>query len=319
MNKRTACILGGTGFVGRHLASHLVNKNWQVCIPSRHPERHRDLLVLPTARVVTADIHDPLALKQLFTGCDVVINLIGILNENKKQLFRTAHVELPRKIMDACHKTHVPRLLHMSALNADAGRAPSKYLRTKGEGKNLVHQSPSKELHVTSFCPSVIFGFDDNFFNRFASLLKSTPFVFPLACPDTKFAPVYVDDVARAFAASIDNKTTFNQYYDLCGPHTYTLKQLVEYTAQCLGIRRNVIGLGDMLSRLQASLLELFPGKPFTQDNYQSLQIDSVCEGPFPEVFGITPTAVESVVPLYLADMSQRMRYYEFRQARNGS
>ncbi|HLF23078.1 MAG TPA: NAD-dependent epimerase/dehydratase family protein, partial [Burkholderiales bacterium] len=190
-------------------------------------------------------------------------------------------------------------LLHMSALNA-ALDAPSHYLRTKAMGEDTVHRAAGADFHVTSFRPSVIFGPRDSFINRFADLLKLAPFVFPLACPEARFQPVYVEDVVRTFVAALDNHKTFGSRYALCGPKVYRLREIVEYIARLLGLRTRIVGLNDALSLLQAAMLELFPGKPFSLDNYRSLQVDSVCRDGFPTVFGITPTALESVAPSYL-------------------
>jgi uncharacterized protein YbjT (DUF2867 family) len=300
MIKRHICILGGTGFVGRRLAAHLVGAGHRVRIPTRHLARHRDLTVLPTAQVVEGDVYDPAFLRRTFEAVDAVVNLIGILNERgySGRGFARVHAGLPLKVVDACQQAGVGRLLHMSALNA-APDAPSHYLRTKAQGEEAVHRAAGPEFHVTSFQPSVIFGARDSFTNRFANLLKLAP-VFPLACPEARFQPVYVEDVARAFAGALDNHKTFGKRYALCGPKVYTLREIVEYLARTLGLRRGIIGLNDKLSWLQAATLQFVPGKPFTLDNYRSLQVDSVCQEGFPTVFGIAPTPLESVVPTYL-------------------
>ena len=315
-NKGTICIIGGSGFVGHHLAAKLSVAGWQLRIPTRRPERHRDLGVLPDVQLIEADIHDAKTLRDLFSGCTAVINLVGILNEkgHKGRGFRHAHVELTEKLLAACSTQGVPRLLHMSALNADAREAKSHYLRTKGEAENLVHAAATQGLHVTSFRPSVIFGPGDSFFNRFGALLKSIPLAFPLACPEALFAPVYVGDVAAAFVTALATPATVGQRYVLCGPTRYTLRQLVEYTARTLGLHRHIIGLSPALSSLQSRVFEYVPGKPFSRDNYWSLQKHSVCNAPFPAVFGITPSSIEAIVPSYLANHTQRSQYDEFRK-----
>ncbi|MEO5573939.1 MAG: complex I NDUFA9 subunit family protein, partial [Gammaproteobacteria bacterium] len=297
MKIMTVCILGGTGFVGRQLVRQLTESGHQLRVLTRRRERHRDLLVLPNLSLAEVNIHDVQVLTDQFSGCDAVINLVGILNEKGRDGsgFRRAHVELPRIVVQACRAAGVPRLLHMSALNAEAATGRSHYLRSKGEGEDLVHSAP--DLQVTSFRPSVIFGPGDSFFNRFGTLLRFSPLMFPLACPQARFAPVYVGDVASAFVQSLFESASFGQRYELCGPRIYTLKQLVEYTGQVIQVRRAVIGLGDALSRLQARILGWLPGKPFSLDNYHSLQTDSVCRGEFPALFNITPTALEAIVP----------------------
>lgn len=199
----------------------------------------------------------------------------------------------------------------MSALNADAEKGASQYLKSKGIAENKAHKADG--INVTSFRPSVIFGQDDDFFNRFAGLLKISPTIFPLACPGSKFAPIYIGDVVNCFIKAIDNRDTYGQRYELCGPEVYSLKQLVEFTARQIGIKRHVLGLGNGLSSLQATLLGLLPTQPFSRDNYKSLQIDSICDEEFPAIFNTIPKSVEAVMPKYLAQQNSRGRYYDYR------
>jgi len=306
-------ILGGSGFVGHHLAARLAADGHDIRVLTRRRERHRDLLVLPTLEIRECNVHDAEALTQALAGCDVVINLVGILNEkgHNGRGFRRAHVELAEKVVAACRANGIIRLLHMSALGADAENGASFYQRSKGEAENRVHASEG--LHVTSFRPSVMFGPGDSFFNRFAGLLRMTPLLFPLACARARFAPVFVGDVVECYARAIDNPATYGKSYSLCGPRQYTLQQLVQFTTRQLGLRRAIIPLPDWLSRLQARLLEFAPGKPFSRDNYLSMQHDNVCEGEFPAEFGIIPHSIDNVVPRYLAQKYERARYSNFR------
>ncbi len=316
MTKQTIVVLGGTGFVGTQLCARLEAEGYKIRVPSRRRERNKHLLVLPELELITANIHDPEQLKQLFTGADAVINLVGILNEagNNGAGFRHAHVALADKVSKACKATGVGRLLHMSALHADAKNGPSHYLKTKGEAEELVHSAASEDLHVTSLRPSVIFGEQDDFINRFAQLLKLPVPIFPLACPRSRFSPVFVGDVVDAFIYCLRENATIGQRYDLCGPKEYSLFELVTYVRNSLGLRRWIMGLGNLHSRLQAGLLNLVPGKPFSVDNYRSLQVDSVCSGPSQlKQMGIQPTSLESVVPAYLNGKKQRGRYPRMR------
>lgn len=312
---KSICILGGSGFVGSHLCARLARDGHRITVPSRHPQRHQDLEVLPTVRVVDSNIHDRDALVALLEGHDVVINLVGILNADRKgHGFYRAHFELPRTVTEACQKAGIRRLLHMSALGADAAEGASHYQRSKGEGENLVHSAIG--MDVTSFRPSVIFGPGDSFFNRFGDLLALTPGVFPLACGDARFAPVFVGDVVEAYTRALDNPGTYGQRFDLCGPHEYTLTELVQYAAKVKGLSRWVVPLPDSLSRLQARILEHVPGKPFSMDNYHSMQRDNVCQGPFPALFGIKPHSIESIVPGYLGSPNRSRRNDLYRSRR---
>lgn len=309
------CILGGTGFVGHHLAARLAADGVSCRIVTRHPQRHRDQRVLPGAELVSASVLDNDDLKRSLTGCDAVVNLIGILNAQDDQEFRQVHVDLVDRIADAGRETGVKRLLHMSALNASAGQGTSEYLRSKGEGENQAHTRGHASMRITSYRPSVVFGPGDSFFNRFAGLLRSAPGIFPLACPSARFQPIYVGDVTAAFARSLLDPGTWEQHYDLCGPHTYSLMQLVQYTARVIGRRVRVVGLSDFLSRMQAKVMEHVPGKPFSYDNYLSLQMDSVCESDGLRQLGIRPHSVESIVPHYLGNGGERGRYGQLRQS----
>lgn len=317
MADQKICIIGGSGFVGGHLAHRLTRAGWRVIIPTRRPERRRALRVDPRITLIEADVHDPEVLRGLFAGCTAVVNLVGILNEHRGpagQAFTRAHVALPEKIVAAMRDAGVRRLLHMSALNADPHEERSLYLRTKGQGEELVHAAAREGLEVTSFRPSVIFGPGDSFFNRFAALLRLTPLLFPLACGDSRFAPVYVGDVVAAMLRALQDRATIGRRCDLCGPQVYTLAQLVAYTAHQLGLRRRVWKLNDTLSRLQARALELAPGTPFSRDNYASLQQDSVCSRNGLIELGIRPTAVDAVVPGYLGRCDARGAYRRFRE-----
>lgn len=289
------CILGGTGFVGHSLIQKLADRDYPVTVLTRHRERHRDLLVLPTVRVIEGDVYDPAFLAMEFAGRNTVINLVGILNETRGGTsFERAHVQLPGLVAEACRNQGVARLLHMSALKASSGGA-SEYLRSKGIGEDRVHQIGGQRVHVTSFRPSVIFGAGDSFTRRFAQLLRLSPGVLPLACPDARFQPVWVEDVTDAMIHALDNYHTFGKRYELCGPKVYTLREIVQYIATTARTRRYVLGLNPWLSWLQAVVAEFLPGKPFSRDNLHSLRSDSTCKEGFPSVLGVTPTAMESV------------------------
>lgn len=301
MKHKNICVLGGTGFVGSALVARLAAQGRHVTVLTRRPERHRELAVMPTVSLVTADVHDEEALVHHFRGHDAVINLVGILNETGGQTFRSVHVELPRKVAQACRAARVHRLLHMSSLKADAGNGPSLYLRTKGEGEAALRVHSANEVRFTIHQPSVIFGPGDSFTNRFATLLKLPAPVFPLACAGARFQPVFVGDVVEAFARTLDDNASFGQRYTLCGPRVYTLGEIVQDIRDRLGLRRVILSLPDPLSRLQAAVLQWVPGKPFSLDNYRSLQVDSVCNGEGGlRRLGITPTPMELVLPRYL-------------------
>ncbi|MEJ2577425.1 MAG: complex I NDUFA9 subunit family protein [Gammaproteobacteria bacterium] len=272
---------------------------------TRYKPGCRELALLPRVTIRQADIFDDERLREGMEGVDAVVNMTGILNEKgrKGAGFRHVHVEGVEKLLAAAQAAGVRRFVHVSALGAGEGR--SHYQVTKGEAEERIRSAPG--LDWTIFRPSVIFGYGDAFFNRFASLLKLAP-VMPLACPDARLQPVWADDVAAAIRVALENDATIGHTYPLVGPREYSLRELVEFTARTAGLKRRIIGLPDGLARLQAAVLDFVPGKPFSTDNYLSLQTPNTStENGLPEL-GIKPHSIESVVPRYLAGRSPRQQ-----------
>jgi uncharacterized protein YbjT (DUF2867 family) len=298
--KLTLCVLGGTGFVGSELVIRLAKEGHWVRVPTRKSAGNERLRVLDTVRLIQADINDPRSLARLFAGADVVINLVGILNERGRTTFQSAHVNLADKVVTAARAARVPRLLHMSSIAADATDAPSKYLRSKGQAEQRVRAS-GPALAWTIFRPSVIFGPGDSLTNRFAGLLRLSGGFLPLARANARFAPVCVQDVVEAFRQAVSNKGTIGQTYELCGPQVMTLEQLVRLTAAVAGIRCAILRLPDFVALMQAVVMNLLPGKPFSVDNYKSLTIDSVCREDGCARLGIQPRPMLAVLPGYLS------------------
>jgi NADH dehydrogenase len=311
MKVSSVCVIGGAGFVGSHIVQQLAARGIAVRVPTRRRERAKALIVLPTVDVVNADVHDPAALERLVAGNDAVISLAGILHERDAGDFARIHTELPRKIVDACRDRGVRRLLHVSALNATHD-APSEYLRSKAGGEQQVRVAQASGIRTTIFRPSVIFGREDRFLNLFAQLAQALPAIM-LASPNARFQPVYVEDVARAMVDSLELSSTYDQNLDLCGPTTYTLQELVEYVCRLLKMERPILPLNDGMSHLLAWMMEWLPVKLMSRDNYLSMKVDSVCNCPFPAIFGFTPSPLEAVVPLYMLDNTPRARYRWFR------
>jgi len=305
---RTVLVVGGSGFVGRHVVAQLVAAGHRVVVPTRRRSNARELLLLPTVDVVEAEVNEPAALGRVARGADAVIQLVGIINETDGATFARVHVELTRNVIAACGAAGIRRLVQMSALNADPA-GPSRYLRSKGEAEAAIVASG---LDWTIFQPSVIFGREDSFLNLFAGLVRRAPFI-PLAGAEVRFQPVYVGDVAGCFAAALDNDAAIGRKFPLCGPKVYTLRELVRYVGEITGVERPIIPLGKALGKLQATALELLPGKLMSRDNLASMEIDSVCNCEFPALFGVTPTALEAVAPDYLSPDAVKSRYDDYR------
>ncbi len=309
-NTQNVCLIGGSGFLGTELADQLsrhgTDGNVKITVLTRDDRRTKSLRVVPTVNVVQVNPYDPAALSRAFENQDVVINLVGILNNSVGGTFEEAHVTLAQNIVTAATEQNTSRLIQVSSLHADAENGPSDYLRTKGKAAQLLKDSG---LPVTIFCPSVIFGNGDGLYTRFANLLHAMPFM-PLACAEARFAPVYVGDVAKAIVDSLDDPSTIGQSYNLCGPDIYTLQEIVEYTASVLEIKRKIIPLPNAIAKVQAFMMELIPGKPFSRDNYKSLQVDSICEN----TDSHQPTSVQKIVPTYLGKMNRQSRLQHYRE-----
>lgn len=305
---RTIVVLGGSGFVGRHVVARCVAAGHRVVVVTRRRANARTLFVLPTVDIVEGDCHDRAQLTRMLAGADVLVNLVGILAERGRASFERAHTELARTAVEACRAAGVNRFVQMSALAA-AADAPSQYLRSKDAAEAIVMRS---DLAWTIFRPSVLFGPDDHFLNLFATLGKLLP-VIALAGATARFQPVWVEDVATCIAQAVDDDATVGQRYDLCGPQAYTLRELVQWTLQTTGTPRPILALSPSLASLQARVLEHLPGPLLTRDNLASMRVDNVCSGVFPPVFGVTPARLEAVAPTWLAPYSKHDRYDRFR------
>jgi NADH dehydrogenase len=319
MNPRRVVIIGGTGFIGSAIANRLSQAGVPILVPTRRRSRAGHVLLLPMVEAIEADVHDPATLAGLIAGADAVLNTVGILHSRSGSPygadFARAHVELPKKIVAACRNAGVQRLIHISALGADAD-APSEYQRSKAAGEAAI-RSTGADLAWTILRPSVVFGRGDHFLNLFAGLARRFP-VLPLAGAKTRFQPVYVEDVAEVVVRALDARDAAGQIFEVAGPTVYTLRELVEYVSALVGCPRPIIPLPEALAMLQARLMELAPQPLMSRDNVRSLRVDNVAHGtPLP--FGLTPTALEAVVPGWLGEGGSRARYYPFRrQARRG-
>jgi NADH dehydrogenase len=317
MDVERICLVGGTGFIGRAVANQLSPRGVRLRILTRYDQAAAPVKLLPTVEVMTGDPYDDRDLVDALDDMDAVVNLVGILSEGRGRSFRRAHVELPRRIAEACHKQGVQHVVHVSALGASPS-GPSEYQRSKAAGEEALRQAAGI-LPWTIFRPSLVFGDGDRSLNMFASLARMFP-VIPLARAQARFQPVWVDDVARAICAAIGDTRSFGQAYELCGPRAYALEDLVRYAASLVGRAPRIVALGDGLATFQAAIFERLPGKLITRDNLRSMSVDNVCGCAFPEVFGFQPAALEAIMPQYLAGAGtpraryNRLRHYAGRQ-----
>lgn len=308
MRLLSIAVLGGTGFLGTRLVARLIKDGHRVTVLSRDREQHKHLLVLPGLWLENCDVYQEAQLSERLRGKDVVINLIGILNERGfgGAGFRRAHTELTRGVLLAARSAGVTRLLQVSALKA-AVDAPSYYLRSKGEAEKLIRDG-SGPLDWTILEPSVMFGPGDSFLNRFAALLAALPWVFPVAKPNARFQPVLVDDVVEALRRCLHGGATSRQTYQLGGPQVYSLREIIGLVAKLTGRRRFILGLPDFAGRLQALVMDFVPGRPFSSDNYRSLSVDSVCSEDGFALLGIKPQSMPASARQYLGALEDNAR-----------
>ena len=307
MNPPSLLVLGGTGFIGRHLLAALAPSGASITVLSRNREKGRAINVLPNVRSFSADVYDRAVLEKHLAGHDAVVNLVGILNESAHATFTHAHVDLTATLIAACRQVGVRRIHQMSALNA--GNPASKYLKTRGEAEAQVRNSG---LEWTIYRPSLVYGEGVGLIFRFLKLLQMSP-ALPLAQPHAKIAPVFVGDVAEAFSRCVRNRSTISRIYELYGPDTLELVRIVRMIRDAAGLRRPVLPLPASLGRLQAGLAEMIPGKPFSRDNFASLGVDSIgTRNGFAEL-GIVPRRFAAMLPMLLGDYT---RAYLFDIAR---
>jgi len=307
-------VLGGTGFVGRQVCEQLARLGWHITVPTRRATNANRVQSLPGLTVIEASVHQPTDLARLMPGHDAVVNLVAVLHGDEDR-FEQVHVTLPGLIADAMRQAGVRRLVHVSALGASL-QGPSMYQRSKARGETVLH---SAGLQLTVLRPSVIFGADDRFLNLFADLQAMVPFM-PLAGSGTRFAPVWVADVARAVVACLQNPATIGQTYELCGPDIMTLGELVQRAGQWAGVNhgkgRPVIGLPMWMGWLQALAMEMAPGEPLmSRDNLASMKVDNIGTGQRPGLaaLGISPASASGVAPGYLGHRGPRSRLNVWR------
>lgn len=274
-------LLGGSGFVGRHVCAALARSGHELTVATRRYPHAKDIQTWPGLTVLKADVMDDAVLNELVRGHDVVVNLIAVLHGDEAR-FQKLHVDLPRRVALACHRQGVKSLVHISALGADP-QGPSLYLQSKGLGEQVLQQvAQAHGLKLTLMRPSVIFGADDAFINLFARMQRVVP-VVPLAGASARFQPVWVQDVAQAVARVVLDVRLQDTIYELGGPEVLTLAGLVRHAGQWAGCPRPIVPLPHPVAWLQAALMEWAPGEPLmSRDNLASMRVDNILSGHCP-------------------------------------
>ncbi|MEX2644041.1 MAG: complex I NDUFA9 subunit family protein [Acetobacterales bacterium] len=320
MARRLVTVFGGSGFIGRYVVQRLARTGATVRVATRSPQRAHFLRpmgnvgqIVPTAtRIEDAD-----SVARAVQGADSVVNLVGILHESGRRTFEAVHVRGPESVAAAATSAGVQRLVHVSALGADAN-SPSAYARSKALGEDALLQNFP---NATVLRPSVVFGPEDSFLNLFAGMARYLPALPVFGCPaprlnpggrpfidfyghgGTRFQPVYVGDVADAAMAGLTQREAPGKVFELGGPRTYSFKELMEFVLAQTQRRRLLVPVPFWLAHVQAAFLELLPSPLLTRDQVRQLRFDNVVTGQRPQLpeLGIAPTPLEAVAPEYLA------------------
>jgi uncharacterized protein YbjT (DUF2867 family) len=298
--RNVATVFGGSGFVGRYVVKRLAQVGYVVRVAVRYPEAA--LFLKPMGAVgqivpLAASVTDEASATCAIEGSEVVVNTVGILAENRAGDFQRIHGDGPGRIARIAAASGVSRLVHISALGADP-KSDSLYARSKAAGEEAVQQAFPP---ATILRPSVVFGPEDNFFNRFAGMARVLPFM-PVVAGDTKFQPVYVGDVADAVMAAIEEPDATGRIFELGGPRAMSMREVLAYILKETSRDHRMLNIPMSLVRLQAAILQMLPGKLLTVDQLKLLAKDNVLTPGAAGLteLGIVPTPIELVVPGYL-------------------
>jgi NADH dehydrogenase len=302
MTARSITVFGGSGFIGRYLVQRLARHGWIIRVAVRHPDRA--LFLKPMGAIgqitpIAASLRHEGSIAAAVAGADAVVNLVGVLYERGTQSFADIHVDGAARVARAAKAAGAGTLVHMSALGADPA-SPAAYGRSKAAGEGAVHAA-FPEAAIAR--PSVVFGPEDDFLNRFATMARFLPALPLIGGGETRFQPVYVGDVADALLRLVEDPATAGRAYELGGPRMYSFRGLMELMLQAIGRRRLLVPLPFALASLQAFFLEWLPVPPLTRDQVRLLKRDTVV-GPNALTLadlGIAATAMESIIPTYLA------------------
>jgi NADH dehydrogenase len=299
---RLITVFGGTGFVGRHLVRRLASQGERVRVAVRHPDEGLFLKTLGEVGQIdlaAANLRDADSVTRAVEGADAVVNCVGILFQSGRQRFAKIHGEGAGLVARAAAAAGAGAMVHVSAIGADAG-SPAAYARTKAAGEAAVKAAfPSAAI----LRPSVVFGPEDQFFNRFAALARISPALPLIGGGKTRFQPVYVGDVAAAIVAALNDPAAAGKIFELGGPRVYTFRDLMRIVLRETGRRRLLLRLPFALAMIQGLFLELLPTPPLTRDQVRLLRRDNVADPARPGLreLGIDPTPVEGMVETYLA------------------
>ncbi len=299
---RTVTVFGGSGFIGRYVVARLADRGWTIRVAVRNPRRANFLRPLGNVGQIVpirTRLQDAQEVAAAVAGADAVVNLVGILAPSGKQTFASVQAEGPGLIAKAAAAEGIERMVQVSAIGADPD-ASADYARTKGLGERAVRAALPQAVILR---PSIVFGPEDGFFNRFAAMARLSPALPLIGGGHTRFQPVYVGDVADAAVAALESEAARGKTYELGGPHVYSFKELLEILLKTIRRKRLLVPVPWALAYAQGSVLQLLPDPPLTRDQVKLLESDNVvAEGTLTLAdLGIDqPHSVEVIVPTYL-------------------
>ena len=301
MKQKIATIFGATGFIGRHLIRRLTEKDFRIIVATRSPYLHGYLKPLGDPGQIDLErvnLFDEKTLKVLLKNSNVVVNLVGILYETRKQKFENIHSKFPELLSKLCNEHGIEKFIHLSALGINED-VKSMYMRTKLQGeKNILNNFDNSII----LRPSIVFGPEDKFFNQFASLSQFLPFLPLIGGGQTKFQPIYVGDVAKAIATILETEEIDNKIYELGGAEIFTFQQLMNILPKEIQKRRFLIPIPFSIAKFMARILQLFPKPLITTDQIEMLKEDNVVSNNYGTLrdLNIEPTTIESILPHYI-------------------
>jgi len=301
MKQKIATIFGASGFIGRHLIRRLTKKDFQIIAATRSPYLHGYLKPLGNPGQIDLEkvnLFDEERLRTLIKSSDVVINLVGILYETKKQKFEDIHAKFPDLLSKLCSELNIKKLVHISALGINE-TVSSQYMQSKLKGeKNIINNFDRSVI----LRPSVIFGPEDRFFNQFASLAEFFPVLPLIGGGLTYFQPIYVEDIAKSIVVVSEKEEINNSIYELGGPQTFTFKELMKILLKQIKKKRFLVPIPYSFAKFQAKILQLLPKPLLTTDQVEMLKYDNIVTNNYPTIkdLKINPKTIESVLPNYI-------------------
>ena len=304
LNGKLITVFGGSGFLGRYIVRELAKKGYRIRVAVRRPDlagHVQPMGAVGQVHAIQANLRYGWSIERAIQGADGVVNLVGILHESGKQSFESLQAEGPGLIAQACKAAGISTLVHVSAIGADEA-SPAAYARSKALGEKAVRAAVPEAIIMR---PSIVFGPEDQFFNRFAGMARMSP-ILPVVGPRTRFQPVYVGDVADAVALAVDGGAKPGTTYELGGPDVDTFEGLMDRMLNVIGRKRAIIAMPTRVAELQAKVFELLPNPPLTVDQVKMLATDNVvsdaaiAEGRTLRGLGLSPAAVDAILPTYL-------------------